>query len=175
MAKSKSKFPPCPPPAHRAPSRGVSIDPASGKKATAVVVWEGTEPVDFRDIDHADYLAVSGVAFDIDLMVMEGGGYVGVNAAASLGLARVRERFATSAWYEDVPYVEVAPTHWRVQLDLPSQPRSRAVAATRDMCNMLAKPRHSPALPLAHLAKNDDRRAALLIGWACCHAWDWLE
>ena len=175
MAKSKSKFPPCPPPAHRAPSRWVSIDPASGKKATAVVVWEGTEPVDFRDIDHTDYLAVSGVALDIDLMVMEGGGYVGVNAAASLGLSRVRERFATSAWYEDVPYVEISPTHWRVELGLPSQPRSRAVAATRDMCNMLAKPRHSPALPLAHLAKNDDRRAALLIGWACCHAWDWLE
>ena len=49
----------------------MSIDPASGKKATAVVVWEGTEPVDFRDIDHTDYLAVSGVALDIDLMVME--------------------------------------------------------------------------------------------------------
>ena len=81
----------------------MSIDPASGKKATAVVVWDGKEPVEFRDNDHTDYLAVSGVAFDIDLMVMEGGGYVGVNAAASLGLARVRERFATSAWYEDVP------------------------------------------------------------------------
>ena len=153
----------------------MSIAPASGKKPTSVVVWEGIEPVDFRDIDHTDYLAVSGVCFDIDLLVMEGGGYVGVNAAASLGLARVRERFATSAWYEEVPYVEVSPTQWRVVLDLPTQPRSRAVAAQRDMCNTLSKPRHCPALPLAHLAKNDDRRAALLIGLACCHAWNWME
>ena len=175
MAKSKSVFPKCPPPAHMAPSRWISIDPASGKKPTAVVVWEGTEPVDFRDIDHSDYLAVSGTMLDVDLVVMEGGGYVGVNAAASLGLARVRERFATSAWYEDIQYVEVSPTQWRVVLELPTQPRSRAVAAQRDMCNMLSKPRHCPALPLAGLAKNDDRRAALLIGWACCRAWNWME
>jgi len=177
MAKSKSKsvFPECPPPAHQAPSRWISIDPASGKKPTAVVVWEGIDPVDFRDIDHADYLAVSGTMLDVDLVVMEGGGYVGVNAAASLGLARVRERFATSAWYEDIQYVEVSPTQWRVVLELPTQPRSRAVAGQRDMCNMLSKPRHSPVLPLAHLARNDDRRAALLIGLACCRAWHWTE
>ena len=158
VAQSKSTFPECPPPAHQAPSRWISID-----------------PVDFRDIDHTDYLAVSGTMLDVDLVVMEGGGYVGVNAAAALGLARVRERFATSAWYEDIQYVEVAPTQWRVVLELPTQPRSRAVAAQRDMCNMLSKPRQSPVLPLARLAKNDDRRAALLIGLACCHAWKWME
>lgn len=175
MAKSKSVFPACPPPAHRAPSRWVSIDPASGKKPTSIAVWEGVEAVEFLDIDHANYQEVSESINDVDLVVMEGGGYVGVNAAASLGLSRVRERFATSAWYEDIPYVEVSPTQWRVVLGVPTQPRSRAVAGQRDMCNMLSKPRHAPILGLAGLAKNDDRRAALLIGWACCNAWEWTE
>jgi hypothetical protein len=158
VAKSKSTFPTSAPLLLTRLRAGGQVERASTRRvARSRPPWSSgrvSTRVDFRDIDHADYLAVSGTMLDdVDLVVMEGGGYVGVNAAASLGLARVRERFATSAWYEDIQYVEVSPTQWRVVLELPTQPRSRAVAGQRDMCNMLSKPRHSPVLPLAHLAK----------------------
>tara|TARA_Y100001938_G_C7923688_1_gene345777 strand:- start:73 stop:441 length:369 start_codon:yes stop_codon:yes gene_type:complete len=115
---------------------------------------------------------ISRVLRGNDLVVVEGGGFVGANAATALSLERVRERFACIAWQKKISTLEVSPDHWRSVLQLAARPRSQAVAAQRSLCKLLAG-KTVPTLRLADKATNDDKRAALLIGWACCKAWNW--
>ena len=170
--RTKAKFPKAP--YFRAPESWLSIDPASGSKPSYAVRWSGTTAENFVAITHQSMDDISRVLKGSDLVVVEGGGFVGANAAAALALARVRERFACVAWHQRISTLEVAPDHWRSNLELAARPRSQAVAAQRSLCKLLAS-ESVPILPLAAKATNDDKRAALLIGWACCNAWDWTK
>jgi hypothetical protein len=170
--RTKAKFPKAP--YFRAPDSWLSIDPASGSKPSFAVRWEGSEAKNFVAITHQSMDDIFRVLKGSDLVVVEGGGFVGANAAAALALARVRERFACVAWHQGTSTLEVAPDHWRSTLELAARPRSQAVAAQRSLCKLLADS-SEPILPLAAQATNDDKRAALLIGWACCHAWNWTQ
>lgn len=170
--KTRAKFPQRP--AFRAPDVWLSVDPASGRKDSVGVVWHRTVPVEFTGIRHDQIGAVTKAVAGRGLVVVEGGGFVGHNAASALALERVRERFACAAWFRDVPTVEVSPDQWRSVLELAARPRRQAVAAQRALCRILAKPGSRPGLELARQATNDDRRAALLIGVACCQAWEWI-
>jgi len=170
--KSKAKFPPAP--LFRAPGDWVSIDPASGKKDTMAVAWHRTEPLAFVGLRHDQMDGIDKAIGARDLVVIEGGGFVGANAQSALALERVRERFRCVSWFANVPCVDVYPDHWRSALELAARPRRQAVAAQRTMCRLLGKPGAHPGLSLARQATNDDKRAALLIGWACCVAWNWL-
>lgn len=170
--RTRAKFPASP--MFRAPKRWMSVDPASGKKDSFGVVWERGEALEFVGINHKSIDSMVKSIMGCDLLVVEGGGFVGANAASALALARVRERFACLSWHCGVPTLEVAPDHWRSVLELEARPRVRAVAAQRSLCKLLAEPGATPGLKLAARATNDDKRAALLIGWACCRAWDWL-
>jgi hypothetical protein len=171
IGRSKAKFPgrPC----RDAPPRWVSIDPASGKKPTVAVVWEGTEAVEYVAVRHESRDALQMLIIGCDVVVLEGGGYVGDNAAAALGLERVRERIETIAYYEGASAVPVSPDQWRMVLRLPARPRRRAVDAARQLCMILGRPGTCPGSPLAAQATNDDKRAAFLIGWAALDAWGW--
>lgn len=157
-----------------APGTWLSIDPASGKKDSVAVRWNRTTPVEFVGIKHRSIDSMNKSLGGSDLIVVEGGGFVGANAASALALARVRERFACVAWHKGIPTLEVAPDHWRSILKLTARPRDQAVAAQRTLCKLLANRGVQPALPFAVGATNDDKRAALLIGWACCQSWGWL-
>jgi len=156
------------------PDVWLSIDPASGKKDSYAVRWERGKAVSFVSIKHHSRDSMVKTLGGSGLVVVEGGGFVGANAASALALARVRERFACMAWHKGIPTLEVRPDHWRSILKLAARPRSQAVAAQRTLCKLLGRKGKKPALPLAADATNDDKRAALLIGWACCQAWNWL-
>jgi len=166
VRRSRAQFPACP--IRLAPERWVSIDPASGAKPTIATVWRGPVPVSFAAVDHDDHEAVSASMDGAGLVVLEGGGFVGPSAASSLALERVRGRFEAWAKAKGVPYVEVRPDGWRGVLSLPARPRRRAAVAGRSLCRSL-----SSQLGLAAKATNDDKRAALLLGWACVQAWEW--
>jgi hypothetical protein len=157
-------------PMFRAPESWLSIDPAGGKKDSFAVRWEYATPISFVGIKHQNLTSMVKAMGGTQLVVVEGGGFVGPNASAALALARVRERFACMAWHKGIPTLEVAPDHWRSVLELTARPRAQAVAAQRTLCKLLA----NKGLPLVASATNDDKRAAWLIGWACCNAWDWL-
>jgi len=165
--RSKARFPQTP--MFRPPEVWLSIDPASGKKDSVGVRWEWGSPINFVGINHKSPDDISKAIGHSGLVVVEGGGFVGPNAASSLALARVRERFACVAWHRGIHTLEVAPDHWRSILSLEARPRARAVAAQRTLCKVLAM----SGLSLAASATNDDKRAALLIGVACCQAWNW--
>lgn len=172
LKRTRANFPP--PPLRDAPARWVSIDPASGRKPSLAVRWEFTDAVGFVDVRHAKHAEVANVMSDEDLVVLEGGGFVGKNAGSALALERVRGRFEAHAAAMGKRYVEVTPDQWRSVLAIAARPRKVAVAAGRWRCAMLGRSASDPHLPLAAEASNDDKRAALLIGWACVRAWGWL-
>ena len=169
--KSKASFPRKP--MDSSPSRWLSIDPAGGKKPTVAVLWQNGRAVEFIGLDHSDRYALSRPIVGTELVVLEGGGFVGENAAAALMLERVRERVETICHYEQALCVPVSPDQWRMVLGLAPRPRKLAVDAGRRMCRMLAGDGCAPSLPLAQKATNDDKRAALLIGLAALRAWGW--
>lgn len=166
IRKTRAKFPDVPTPAP--PSRWISIDPASGKKPTMITTWERHVPQSFVPVRHEDHAEIAASMAGCELVVLEGGGFVGASPAAALKLERVRGRFETWAQAKKIPYVEVTPDGWRGVLGLPARPRRRAAVAGRAMVRTLAK-----SVDLAAVATNDDKRAALLLGWACVQAWGW--
>tara|TARA_Y100000310_G_scaffold13434_1_gene13684 strand:- start:211 stop:633 length:423 start_codon:yes stop_codon:yes gene_type:complete len=135
--------------------------------------WCGADAVEIVAIDHRDRSEVAKATFGNDLIVLEEGGFVGPNAASSLSLERVRERFEMASHYEGVPFVGVSPDQWRMALRMPARPRRLAVDAARQLCDLLGRPGTRPRVALANRCTNDDKRAALLIGWASVRAWGW--
>ena len=166
VKRTRARFPDKPTTA--APCRWLSIDPASGSKPTVVAIWEGALPLAFADVRHEDHKAIEALLAGVDLVVLEGGGFVGINPASALALERVRGRFEAWATAKRIPYVEVRPDGWRGVMGLPARPRKRAAVAWRSLVRAMAKDHE-----LAGKATNDDKRAALLIGWACVMAWRW--
>ena len=170
--RTSARFPPSP--RVKAPTRWISIDPASGRKPTMCVEWQGVDAVAFREVRHNRHADVSESMAGAELVVLEGGGFVGKSAGAALALERVRGRFEAHAAALGRRYVEVTPDEWRSVLCLAARPRKKAVSAGRFKVAMLGRPASSPHVPLAAEASNDDKRAALLLGWACVRAWGWL-
>lgn len=166
VKRSRARFPEAP--LSDAPDRWLSVDPASGSKPTVATVWDAGEPVRFAAIRHDQHDSISAAMDGAGLVVLEGGGFVGSNAATALALERVRGRFETWAKSKGIPYVEVRPDGWRGVLALPARPRRRAELAGRALCRTLAKREG-----FAALATNDDKRAAYLLGRACVQAWGW--
>ena len=166
IRRSRARFPDAP--SSSPVPRWVSIDPASGAKPTLVTVWRDAEPVAFVSVRHEDHEQIEASIAGCDLVVLEGGGFVGASPSAALKLERVRGRFETWARAKRIPYVEITPDGWRGVLGLPARPRKRAVLAGRAYVRTL-----SESMPFAGKATNDDKRAALMIGWACVQAWGW--
>jgi hypothetical protein len=166
IRRSRATFPAAP--SAEAPANWVSIDPACGAKPTLITVWRGADPVEFVAVRHEDHAEIEASIAGCDLVVLEGGGFVGANASAALRLERVRGRFETWATAKRIPYIEITPDGWRGVLGLPSRPRQRAVLAGREYVLTMAR-----SLEFAGKATNDDRRAAMLVGWACVQAWGW--
>ena len=172
VGKTKSTFPDCP--VDDIPEVWMSIDPAAGKKPTVAVLWERAVAKQFVNMNHDRLIAVEKKLGMASLIVMEGGGFMSANAASSLKLERVRGRFEALSFSLSVPYVEVSPDQWRGVLELSARPRRRALAAQRQYCRILGRPGTMPGVAFASEATNDDKRAALLIGWAAVNAWGWI-
>jgi len=166
IRRTRAKFPARP--VEDPPSRWISVDPASGRKPTLVTVWKGGSPVYFLSVRHEDHDQIADCIEGCGLVVLEGGGFVGASPSAALKLERVRGRFETWAKAKGIAYVEVTPDGWRGVLKIPARPRRRAELAGRAFIRTMAK-----SVGFACKATNDDKRASLLLGWACVQAWGW--